>query len=1289
MKILSFVFLLLVFILAHEKAFAQEESYRNWHYHPDLVIPPNPDIPGFDEVKMTDVPAVFQIPGDDLWYMSFIGFDGKGYQSFIAVSKDLIHWENYRLAMGYGPEGSFDYGGVVLGAYLYEDYDIKAPRVLKKGNGKFYSLYGAYPRQGGYELRPGYEGLAWSEDGIHWERAMDEPILSVYDDDRGEWEQSCIYQPWLVEHEGQYYNFYNAANGSIEQLGLAESTNLLEWTRFANNPVIPHGPKGSYNEKFSSDIKVFWDQDHWVGFFFGVGQGGAHIMIAYSDDLENWTVDPEPLYKAGGNPSGIDEKYAHKISLVWNPKNETFYMFYCAVDKDGNRGIGLITSKPLGKTDTELGLHSEGGPWNFYPAKEKQPGLKKVLLIGNSVMNGFHRYVINSLEGIADVDYWLSPKHLNSEFLFTDLKQVVSSKAYEVIQFNIGLHGWPEGRIKEEDYVPLLEKYVHTIKENAGDAELIWASITPVTEEGKAELNKDINPTITKRNGLADGVMSRFNVEVNDLYGLLANQLHLAKLDRFHWKSGGYQIMADQSVKHILQKLEDKKLKSYLNSYNVSWNSPSINSLGSMPAGNGDIGINLWVEDNGDLLFYISKTDAWSENARLLKIGKVRLSLFPNPFKSELPFSQVLVLQDGVIHIEAGEQEEKVAIDVWVDATNPVIELDIKSTLPLEARLSTEPWRTKTREITDKSEIHSAYGLKSAVVSRDIVLDSDPNSVIWAHRNERSIWESNMALQGLEGFLSTGEDPLINRTFGALIRSDQLQKNSASTLKNKNPSRALSASIIVHTEQTETLDDWMGEIQDIATGLKSSSRDKQRILHEAWWKAFWNRSYIHVSTQVESEKEEVFNLSRGYALQRYMNACSGRGNSPIKFNGSIFTVDTEDLQGKYHGFDADYRQWGGPYWWQNTRLPYWSMLESGDFDLMLPLFKMYNEALEVRKFATKKYYGHDGAFYPETMRHWGTYVEGNYGEDRSDLPLGMTQNRYIRYYWQGGLEISLMMLDYYAFTQDTQLLKETLLPVVKEVITFFDQHWERDENGKILFDPAMALETYNTAVNPLPEIVGITKVCTELLTLPAKYFSDKEIQQFSRLIEELPDIPMQEINGEKVLAPAEEYSGKQNIENPELYAIFPYRIFGMGKPDLELARRTFDNRLIKQTGGWQQNAIKAALLGLTDEAANLTAQNFNTSNPQFRFPVMWGPNYDWIPDQDHGSVALIALQRMLLQYDEDGLYIFQAWPSDWDVEFKLKAPKNTCIEGSFKNGEITSLKASPNEREKNIFLKKD
>ncbi len=325
---------------------AWSAPWRGWHYYPELVIPAAPDIPGHAGIEKTDVPTAFQLPDDPRWFMSFIGFDGRGYQSYIAESTDLVHWTQPRLAMGFGEAGSFDHGGVVLGAYLYERYGTNDRRTLKKHDGKYWSLYGAYPRQGGYELRPGYEGVAVSDDGLSWRRAVDRPILSIFQDDAGAWEKDCIYQPWLVEYEGRFYNVYNAAEGGVEQSGVAFSENLLDWRRHPKNPVIPVGPKGSFNEVFSSDPKVYRDGDHWIMIFFGVGQGHAHIMAAFSRDLLAWTVDPEPLYRAGAHPGGLDTEHAHKVSLVYNPANDTRYLFYNAVGTAG-RGIGLLTSKPL------------------------------------------------------------------------------------------------------------------------------------------------------------------------------------------------------------------------------------------------------------------------------------------------------------------------------------------------------------------------------------------------------------------------------------------------------------------------------------------------------------------------------------------------------------------------------------------------------------------------------------------------------------------------------------------------------------------------------------------------------------------------------------------------------------------------------------------------------------------------------------------------------------------------------------------------------------------------------
>ena len=66
-----------------------------------------------------------------------------------------------------------------------------------------------------------------------------------------------------------------------------------------------------------------------------------------------------------------------------------------------------------------------------------------------------------------------------------------------------------------------------------------------------------------------------------------------------------------------------------------------------MPIGNGDLGLNVWTEQNGDLVFLIGKTDAYTENGQLVKLGRVRVHLTPNPFASASGFQQELKLRDG------------------------------------------------------------------------------------------------------------------------------------------------------------------------------------------------------------------------------------------------------------------------------------------------------------------------------------------------------------------------------------------------------------------------------------------------------------------------------------------------------------------------------------------------------------------------------------------------------------------------------------------------------------------
>ena len=176
-----------------------------------------------------------------------------------------------------------------------------------------------------------------------------------------------------------------------------------------------------------------------------------------------------------------------------------------------------------------------------------------------------------------------------------------------------------------------------------------------------------------------------------------------------------------------------------------------------------------------------------------------------------------------------------------------------------------------------------------------------------------------------------------------------------------------------------------------------------------------------------------------------------------------------------------------------------------------------------------------------------------YGWDRADRPLWQTENQYIRFYWQGGLELVALALNYYAYTEDAAFARQTLLPLADAVLRFHDQHWPRGADGQLRIEPAQVLETYWDATNPTPEIAGLRVCLTQLLALPPSLVTQHQRTEWNRLLAELPAIATRAENGRTLLAPAERTAGDpHNRENGELYAIFPYRLYGVGRPDLEL-----------------------------------------------------------------------------------------------------------------------------------------
>lgn len=700
----------------------------------------------------------------------------------------------------------------------------------------------------------------------------------------------------------------------------------------------------------------------------------------------------------------------------------------------------------------------------------------------------------------------------------------------------------------------------------------------------------------------------------------------------------------------------------------LRWRTPGAAAADSMPIGNGRCAANVWATGDGAIHVLLAMDGAWGEQGQLLKLGALEVQLGT---ALQDGFRQELVLREGLIRIHGGG----CAVEVRMDRLHDQLWIEVEHDQPRPLRAAWTTWRRHDRELP-KDWWMSFF-------SNDIVLRSHADEVgalgdgiRGRHRNRSSIWRQSLADQGLaEAADRLGlVDPLLHRTFGGLLRVAEAVPAPEGLVAPARTRHRLGATLRCAIDADG--DRWDRELSAEADRVWSADAPAASAAHRRAWDAFWQRSWIHVADPVSD---------RGYAWQRYLTACAGRGVHPIKFNGSLFTIDPG-----LPGSDPDWRRWGPPYWAQNTRCMYWPMLADGDDDLLDPFFAHYRSNQALAEERSRAYFGHEGACFPETMLFWGGYSLFDWGFVRDARPgtpgafrLGERTvelgNPWIRWHWQNGLEAVRLGLDRLDYGTGMRFRDEVLLPLADGVLAFYANHYA---GAPMRIAPAGALETWQDCRDPLPEIAGLTSVLDDLLALPG--LDQARAERWRALRGRIPALPMDRDGS--VLLPAAVMGQLANVENPELYAVFPYRLHGVGLPDLERARRTWNARRFRENKGWQQEPVHAALLGLADEAARLVRERYATPDPAFRFPGFHGPNYDWSPDQQHAANANLAMQAMLLQPRGRRLLLFPAWPLDQDVEFRLHAPGSTVITARLAGGRLTALTVDPPSRRPDIEL---
>jgi hypothetical protein len=750
--------------------------------------------------------------------------------------------------------------------------------------------------------------------------------------------------------------------------------------------------------------------------------------------------------------------------------------------------------------------------------------------------------------------------------------------------------------------------------------------------------------------------------------------------------------------------------------FDLIWTSPSQNSGGAMPCGGHSVGAVVWVED-GAIRFALDRSGSFDENNLMLKLGRVVIRLDPTPFAPDARlFVQRLDLHAGRIRIEGtGPDGMSARADIWCAVDDPVVYVDVDSSRPVSVDAGFESWRFENRVVPEaqRRSCFSVLGQPDDIVTRADTIQWDDDGVVFFHQNDAATsFTQSATLQGLAHRRDELWDPQRDRVFGgvlsgpgfapAAIQDGEYAGVPFRSWGLKAPARTSHRlTVALHDDVAVDPQEFVGRARERAEA-SHLRRDAADATARAFWAEFWSRSEIEIRPGPAQPDDPDWQVGRNLALFRYLLGCNARGDFPTKFNGGLFTMDAEhSVPGHGYGVTTpDFRIWGGgSITGQNQRLVHWPMLKNGDVDLTIAQFEFYRRALGNAVIRTRELWGHPGVAFAEQLDDGGLPISYEWGwESPRDHEPGDHYPRqsffdptelarpWVRYHYSTQLEMSYLMLEAHRYAG---LDIRPYLPMIDASVRFFDEHYrmrhrsvtgrELSHEGRLVITPSTALETYKDAIDPTDVVVGLRHVLTALLGPARSLIDDESATYYRAVLETVPPQARRDVGGHEVLAPARGWSDIMNVELPQLYGVFPYPDFGIGLPELEVARATYEAPAEidgqRDHISWHQDGIFAARLGLTAEAHRIARLKL-TDGP-LRFPAFWGPGHDWTPDHNWGGSGMIGVQEMLVQEVEGRLHILPAWPDDLDVDFRLHAPESTVVSVSYRGGRVVAYDIQP------------
>ena len=538
------------------------------------------------------------------------------------------------------------------------------------------------------------------------------------------------------------------------------------------------------------------------------------------------------------------------------------------------------------------------------------------------------------------------------------------------------------------------------------------------------------------------------------------------------------------------------------------------------------------------------------------------------------------------------------------------------------------------------------------------------------HTNATSIYnEANAAC----GFEMEDGDLLLGRSFGLALRMDG---DGAMTWMPGRLAAAASAHRTLWivggaTQAGEAA--WKADVLGRLGAARALSQSDFVAGHEAWWQAFWDRSWV----EFDDPRGRYIRQRAAVDCFRYYTACSaGEGReTPLRYMNDLLSY--EPVQRVESVMDKTTL---------GTYQAVFGALRTGDLGAVRSRVGYYGKVLPLLRRHSQARFGHAGAVCPSVHNLWGGFVHWDGQDQRTEA-----DDPAVRYGWTGNLWMLLLMCDYVGVSGDGAFADDELQPFAWEVLTFFAAHYREREDVHMVLSPGAAGETWSGVRNSAETICALRAVLPRLISLGQERGWD--VLDWQDLLAAVPPIPRGKFDIQRVefphgrilpgnlLVPAEDLSQTDpptNLSNQhtELYAIWPAKLMVRDVADRAIAQESYDARVWpRRRDGWNLDMVHAATLQNVAELDRWYPLQFEgvvtfpCGLAQETSPKQKGADgVSLFPgSQGLGTVALPVIERLLQDYP-DLLIVLPAWPSEFGVRYRLFSPFAGAVEVEYVPG---------------------